>query len=161
MANGTELKTYRQKILTLLLNDKEICELILNRTISDIDDADVQNELTENNIYKYRFVPNTPDEQKTYVAFELSARANGDDYVYKKMKLMFYIFTHHDIISHSTGYLRTDLLDERIQDIFNENKDFGLGKMKCVGDDPLNVNASYYGRQLEFIVKERNGSRCN
>lgn len=160
MGNGEELKEYRQKILTALINSRDICELVLDRTIPVITE-DVQNELTNYHIFKYAFVPNVQDEQKTYVAFDLSGRKPNRASLYKNMKLNFYVFSHSRIIKHSTGYLRTDLIDEQIQSLFNEGRDFGIGKMYCTADDSLKVGSSYYGRQLSFECREQSVDRCS
>jgi hypothetical protein len=159
LPNGTELKEYRQKVLTLLLNSKTTCELVLNRIIPDIT-LEIQDELTSGYIYNYAFVPNVQEDQKTYIAFELSGRKPNKASLYTNMKLYFYIFSHCNIIKHPTGYLRTDLIDEQIQSIFNENKDIGIGKMYCTSDDYLKVSNFFYGRQLCFEVKEQSISGC-
>lgn len=158
MANGSELKEYRQKIMSAIINDKDICELVLNRTISEID-SDIQDELTDKYIFKYAFVPNTPDEQKTYITFELEGIATGAESTYKNMSLSIYMFSHYGIIKHSSGYLRTDLIGERVQYLFNNNTDFGIGKLICVSDSPL-VSNNYYGRNQRFRVKDINYSNC-
>lgn len=158
LANGTELKEYRQKILTAIISNKIICELVLNRIVPVITE-DIQNELTSNHIYKFAFVPDVQEEQKVYIAFELSGRKPNKRSLYTNMKLNFYIFSHHGIIKQSEGYLRTDLIDEQIQDLFNVNKDFGIGKMYCTEDNPIKIG-SCYGRQLTFEVAEQSVSGC-
>lgn len=160
MGNGTALKEYRQKILTAVLSEKTICELVLNRTVPVVT-SDIQIELRENHIYDYAFVPEVQESEKTYIAFELSGRKPNKQGLYTNMKLNFYIFSHHGIIRHADGWLRTDLLDEQIQDLFNENKNFGKSEMHCTEDIPLKVGLYMYGRQLTFEVAEQSGNRCS
>lgn len=159
MSNGTALKEYRQKILTEVINQKTICELVLNRTIPLIT-SEIQDELIKDHIYDYAFVPDIQELEKTYIAFELSGRKPEKRSLYTNMRLNFYIFSHHGIIRHSTGYLRTDLLDEQIQELFNNNKDFDMGKTYCTDDIPLKVGNSFYGRTLTFEVAEQSVSGC-
>jgi len=144
-----------------LINEKTVCELVLNRTVLDVDDADMQDELLNNNIFNFAFIPDTESEERTYITFELCGKAIGNTGLYKNISLYFFIFSHHNLIrDKSSGYLRTDLLDEQIQTLFNDNRDFGFGKMTCLSDDYLRVNNSHYGRQLVFKTKELNSSRC-
>lgn len=162
MANGTELKNYRTKIMTALINDPMICSLLLNRTITDTDDADMQEELLNGHIFSYSFVPSVQDEQKSYITFEISSKKAKKFETRKGMRLVFSVFSHHAIIRDKrTNYLKTDLLDERIQHLFNENKDFGIGNMYCIEDNPLRFTDSHYGRQLVFVVSEIAVSRCD
>lgn len=160
MGNGGELKEYRQKILTALINNHDICELVLNRNVTTIT-ADIQDELTNNHIFKYAFVPNVQDDEKTFIAFEINGRTSNNTNLYKNISLSFFIFSHANVIRYKTGHLRTDLIDECVQDLFNENNDFGVGLMYCTEDKYLKVSNNYYGRQLTFKVKDMNVSRCN
>lgn len=159
MANGSELKEYRQKIMSAIINDKDICELVLDRTISEID-SDIQDELTDKYIFKYAFVPDSIDEENTYITFDLSAQRMSNSPLFKNITLSFFMFSHHNIMRYSTGDLRTDLIDERIQSLFNENRDFGFGIMYCESDSPLRIGNAHYGRQLSFKVKDQSVTRC-
>lgn len=159
VANGAELKEYRQKILTSVLNQKTICELILDRTIPIIT-SDIQDELTKDHIYDYAFLPEVQELEKTYIAFELGGRKPDKRSLYINVKINFYIFSHHGVIRHSTGYLRTDLLSEEIQELFNKNINFEFGKMFCTENIPLKVGTSCYGRQLTFEVAEQSIGGC-
>ena len=154
------LKEYRSKIKKVLINNIELAELILNREIdADSFDADIQSELDEH-IFSFAFIPDFQGKANTFITFELSSKNNKGTGLYRNMALFFFIFTHHSLINPKTThgqytrYLRTDLIDEIILDLFNENLNFGCGKMKCVSDEFLKVNNDYYGRQLRFEVSD-------
>lgn len=157
MANGEELKEYRQKVLTTLLNDKDTCELVLCRGVSDIDDADIQDELREGHIYRFPYIPKTDENANTYITFEISAKKSPVNDTYKRMTLFFYIFCHQDIMDDKeSGYLRTDLLNERVQKLFNKNPNIGIGQLVCTSDEFLRVSKSYCGRMLKFVTTDLN-----
>lgn len=158
--NGEELKEYRQKVLSCLINSREICELVLDRSIPVIT-SEIQDELTDRHIFKYAFLPSLSENEQSYITFELSGRKPNKKSLYKNMKLYFFVFSHHRTIKHRTGYLRTDLIDEQIQYLFNENNDFGIGKMYCTSDDYIKIGDSYYGRQMVFECLEQGRSGCN
>lgn len=158
--NGEELKEYRQKVLSYLINSRELSELVLDKKVPVIT-AEIQDELTDNHIYKYAFLPSLSGNEQTYITFELSARKPNKKSLYKNMKLHFYVFSHHKVIKHKTGYLRTDLIDEQIQYLFNENNSIGIGKMYCTSDDYIKIGDSYYGRQMTFECLEQGRDGCN
>jgi hypothetical protein len=145
--------------MTELLNDEVLCRLVLNRDITEID-ADIQTELRKNNIFRYKKIPNVQEEKRAYVTFEMSSRKTDKNSIFKGMRLNFFVFSHEDIINTDDGYLRTDLMDERVQYLFNENTDFGIGKMVCVSDDPMSVGIEYQGRSLLFEVSDLSSNLC-
>lgn len=156
----SSLKKYRSKIKTEIIQNRALAELILNRKISEDDfDSDVRTELNDH-VFSFAYIPEFQGQPKTFLTFELSGRATGNTGLYKDMSLYFFIFTHHSLINPKSThgqyvqYLRTDLMDEEIVDMFNENLNFGCGKMRCFTDDFLRVNNDYYGRQLKFGVSD-------
>jgi hypothetical protein len=164
MANGnaTELKEYRQKIMIALVNDKLLCELLLGRTISTLT-SDIQDELKTKQIFRHMFVPEVQLEEKAYITFDLNGEANNRDGVYKNMSLDFVVFCHYKCLNdENTNYLRTDLMTERIQYLFNENisNDFGIGLLKCFSDRYTVVNNTHYGRKVSFRTAALNSRLC-
>lgn len=143
--------------MSALVNDKSTCELLLNRAITDID-SDIQDELTDGHIFKFLFVPGVLEDEKVYIAFDLKGRKIGSTNLYKNMTLYFFIFSHPNIIKTISGNLRTDLIDERVQYLFNANTDFGIGKMVCTDDDIFKGGNQYYGRTLTFETMDLNAA---
>ena len=157
--NAALLKEYRQKIMEALVNNKELCEYVLDRNIITLD-SDTQDEISNEHIYKYIFVPNVQEEEKTFITFDIDCESSNNTDLYHNVTLYFFIFSHANIIKDkATGYLITDLIDERVQDLFNENVDFGIGLMTCKSDKYLAVGNSMYGRRLIFRVKDLNKSQ--
>jgi len=163
LANGRERIEYKNRILQKLLSHKDLCQLILNDYIDDITDSDVQNEVKKH-IKRYWFVPYTQENMGTFIAFDLAAKAEGQGTVNKKTGLGFYLFTHVDLMDvnftngntpqeYKSG-IRTDLMNTYIQEIFNENFDFGLGKLKLIRENPKQINSVYYGLELYFEVPD-------
>lgn len=158
--NGRELKEYRQKIMTAMLNYKYLCELVLNDIITTMDDSDLQDRITKNYIFKFAYIPDTQEEAKTYITFDITSNSSASNDMYKNVKLTMNIICHKSLIDHPSGYLRSDMIDECLQDLFNDNYDFGVGKMTCVGDSPIRINNTHYGRQIDFVSKEFNTPKC-
>lgn len=159
LANAEEIPVYRQKIMEALINNKSVCELVLNRTITEID-SDIQDELTNGHIYKFPYVPDVQETAKTYINFDIDGENSNATNLYKDMSLYFWIFSHKSIIKHSTGDLRTDLLNIQVQRLFNDNADFGIGKMFLLRDRMFTYGDDYAGRRLIFQVKDLNKANC-
>jgi hypothetical protein len=88
----------------------------------------------------------------------MSLRSDRRRKTFKNMSLDFWVFCHKDktIMNHSTGYNRPDLIDERIQTIFNGSKYFGFNPLVCTGDIFIMIGQSYSGRKITFETSEIN-----
>ena len=161
MGNATELKEIRQKTREKILNNIDLVRLVLNdKSINDID-ADIQQQLIDNNVFDFMYVPDIPDEEKQFITFDMNLISSKDRPANKGVSLYFFIFCHKGIIRDDTGYLRTDLIDELIQDIFNGKDFFGLGDIVCTSDNLLTVGTNYYGRQVRFETTVINKNYCS
>ncbi len=164
LANGKEIIEYKNSILLKLISNKDICQLILNREITNMDDADMQNEVQEN-LYDFLYLPSVQKSEGTFVTFDISGDASGQGNIHKTTILMIYALSHHNLMripplfsgvvpqEYKRGN-RVDHLNCTIQSIFNGNYDFGIGKMKLAKDNPIQVNDVYYGRSLSFRVSD-------
>ncbi len=167
---GSELKIYRQNLIQRIINDQTICELVLRRLITDMDDDTISTEMLQH-VFRFRKVPKVAEIQTTYITMFIQGRKSSINDVYKRCKIYVYIFSHEDIIDvkisevgavgsesrKRLGYLRTDLIDERIEDLFNGYRDLGsMGVLKLVNADDLYIGDGYHGRQLEFETTDLN-----
>jgi len=164
LANSEEIIMYKNTILTKLINDKDVCQLILNRTISDMTDSDMQSEVKKY-IRKYWYMPYTAEDEGTYITFDIGGTAYGQGTINKKNMLGLYVFTHHKLmecefspigttpIEYKVG-TRVDILNAFIQKLLNGSLDFGKGVLKLMKDPPKPINNVYYGRELLFEVPE-------
>ena len=160
--NGSELKEYRSEITRILINDSEICSLLLGKTIIEPDEQD-QNDIRNKRIFSYAYIPGVQEEAKRYVTFDIKCQKKAKQETSKDVSLYFYILAHNSLMRDTrTNYLATDLLDERVQQLFNDNKDndLGLGGMFCIKDDPMRYNDTHYGRMLTFVTQEVGKNMC-
>lgn len=163
--NGEEILEYHQTILEKLSTDKELCEYILNRSITDeeFEDADFQEQIVENHIYPVLFVPYVQDSKEQYVCFDLNCIMGTGNNKNIKIDLLFIEYCHIDERKISFGLykgkLRTDLISRRILQLFNNTDLFGLGKVECKRNGIFHENANYYGRQLAFSTTEVNAPK--
>lgn len=155
---------YKDNIALRLISDKSLCELVLNEAITSIDDADIQ-ERVQDYIQDYLFVPYTKTQESTFINFEIKEDFNGESNVHKRVTLYINALTHYNLMkikpkftgTMPTEYLkgnRIDHLSILIANIFTDNYDFGVGKMKLVKNDPGKFNEIYYGRAMVFQVPD-------
>jgi hypothetical protein len=164
LANGKEYIKYKKLILKELVSNKDIFQLILNRTIYDINDSDIQTEVLKY-ITRYWFIPEFHQEEGTYITFDFGSMPEGQGNTNKMTYLGMNIFSHKNIMEVNfpapyntpTEYkegIRTDQINSIVQEIFNGTYGFGTGTMKLYDENPRQINELYYGRMLIFKVSD-------
>lgn len=150
-----ELTDYRALALKTLCSDEEIVKLVTNQ-----EDPSVPNRgLMYTQIFPYAFTPDTTKEAKTFVCFRLSVPEVMNK-TYKKINLIFYIFTHQSLMRTDDG-LRPDLIGRAIERLFNGSLDVGLGRVKLVGMNDISPITDYHGIAIEYSVAEFNRPSVN
>lgn len=155
MALLKELTEYRSKIMKLICSDQEIVDLITDKPNSAVPDR----SLMYKNIYPYAYIPDVTKTTETFVCFRIYI-PEVQNKTFKTMNIVFYIFSHQDYIRTSDG-LRTDLIANRIENLFNGTMDLGVGRMKLTGMDDISPASTFHGIALEYSVSEFNRPTIN
>jgi hypothetical protein len=155
MALLHELTDYRKVIMKLLCSDQKIVDLINDKSDSQVPDR----SLMYSRIFPYAYTPDTTKETDTYVCFRIYVPEVFNK-TFKKMNIVFYIFSHQSHIRTSDG-LRPDLIAERIENLFNGSMDLGVGRMKLEGMDDISPATNFHGIALEYTVSEFNRPTIN
>lgn len=150
MALCKELKTYRQYIMKTLCSNKDIVSLLTDKKEVELPCRD----LMYKNIFPYAYTPDPTKETNTFICFRLSI-PHVSNKTCKTVGIVFYIFTHQSLIRTEDG-LRTDLIGETIEELFNGTYDIGLGRLKLQGMDDISPNTDYHGIALEYSAEEFN-----
>ncbi len=150
MALLHELTEYRQKIMKAICSDQEIVDLIRDQADSPCPDR----TLMYSRVFPYAHTPDTTKETNTYICFRIYVPTVMNK-TFKEMRLVFYVFSHQDMIRTSDG-LRPDLIAERIDRLFNGTMDMGVGRMRLEGTDDISPSPSFHGLALEYAVSEFN-----
>lgn len=157
MAYLEEIYQYKTKILPLLFNSSEIVDAIGNKDI----DPEATDELINNNIFPFLYIPSTQTEVKTYICFDLfipKGQVKGD--LIKNVRLHFYIFSHQDH-NFNKGYSRVDYIQSQIDKILNGNSKFGIDKINLEASTLLSFGSTpYRGKELVYTIPELNQDRC-
>ena len=156
MAEGTVLKdigSCKQRILTAVVNDEDICGLLLNKKSYTEDDVD---GLMYKQIFPYLYTDETQTETLTYLCFEVDVPRLSSGTV-KDMKIIVLAYCHKNIMKYSKkGYYgtRVDILADMVERKLRDSYDFGIGKPELISVTNFFPNNKYYGRQLIYKVPE-------
>lgn len=153
---------WKQNVMEMLIKDDQLALLLHYNTPDCLSKPlltdNQKEELVNNSIYGYRFVPDVAEEQKSYISLGLSNfvpqegfRQFSDDYV--QGFIYFYILVDTAIMETETGY-RNDLILARIYDIFQEQKGIiGMGELRMEACSELwQHNNKFGGYTLGFRV---------
>jgi hypothetical protein len=145
-----EVSKHKNTIMQMLINDENIVKAIGNNESNflDITYPNQTRELLFNNIFPYPFVPDIEDEQKTYITLSLQSRSGGK--YYKVGSIIFYVFTHYNLLKTDYPEIRTDYLMHKIDSLFHESDAFGIGELQFVRQSDLLVTKSHYGVLIEY-----------
>ena len=150
MALLDEIVKYRGLIMKSLCTDDTIIKNM---------DADKGTSLPYKKVFPYLFKPLTTTDSDTFITFQL--QSNIIDKTIKELELTFYVFADERLLRTKDG-LRTDILAQRIDRIFNGYDVIGLGKMDLVSIDNLDMsNSTYHGLKLTYSVVDLNRPTMN
>lgn len=150
-----EIIEYRRKICDAIIDSSKLIQL-LGKEDSD----DPESDMLFHCVYPHEFVPETIDETKRYINFEISATIDPRNNVYKDLVVYFFILSHKDVIrysEHGTDYLWYDKVVCELDNIFSEHDVLGIGgTLQLVSNTPYSPQYKFKGRLLKFIVKDFN-----
>lgn len=149
--NGTTSQLKR-KIMLKLAQDPTIFELIDNK---DIDKEDCE-DLIYTNIFPYVRVNYTVQEVGSYICVKLNYPEVNNNEIFKNAELYFYVICNNGCLKTKSGYSRTDLIAERILELFDWNSELGFRlELASEREDPIDDN--FYYKRLTFKSFSPNG----
>lgn len=156
MSNTSILKdmgSYKNTLLSALINSDDICELLFNKKPYDEDDVE---NLIYTQIFPYLYIDETQTEVMTYLCFEVDMPRIPTGTV-KDMKLIIWAYCHKDTMKYSKkGYSGTkvDILADMVESQLRESDKFGIGKLQLLSCTYFSPNSKYYGKQLVYNMPD-------
>lgn len=139
-----KLRDYKNKIMEAIISDPELVMAIANNNPMFLE-APVKDPaaLLYKQIFPYKWTaPETPERKEVYITMSFAVdRLEGG--IFNNITFTIYVMVHKDImrIDDGTDYmLRSDYIMEKLEDIFHESRDFGVGKLQLVDTVELFVN---------------------
>lgn len=162
-----ELIDYPVKVAQKIGNSKEVIALLLNKSIKEINDNDIDDAF-ENYIYDYDYVDDTISESAAFVWIEAEIPSVSNRQI-KNMRLYVTVACHKRFMDMNTGIIsglagnRRDNLIRYIDKELNDSDIFGIGKLSLRSVKTMtSSNTSFSVRELcyeipDFNIKEIKG----
>lgn len=146
-----EFFDYKNELMkTLCCNDKVV------HLMTDSEKALVPNyDLAYKQIYPYEYVPETVDDGKTFICFDVDI-AGVEDKTFYLPVVYVWIFTHKSKMRLTEGGIRTDQLAVEINKELNGSRYFGLGELDLYSVGRFSPITDYQGRVLTYSAKDFN-----
>lgn len=158
MANSFEIIKYKQQIGSMLINCPEIVELINKDEIEEPED------LIGKNIFNFIRYPNAPEEEITFIAFEVDVPEVYSDrnYLFKQLTITFYIVSHERLMPTDdvSGGVRNDLIAAYIDKLFNGYEGIGKKELRLISNTAQAISVKHRCRIMKFVADDLNNSRC-
>lgn len=150
MARLNELSEYKFTIISRLLENEELCKAIYYNDTDFLDKAcinDPTEKLVYNHIFPYRFIPDVNESKKTFVtmSFQKFHLVNNS---FKKGLIYLYVVTHRDLFKTDYGVTRIDYILNKIDELFNQKRGIGMGKLEFYEMNEFLANEKYQGNYI-------------
>lgn len=153
-----ELSNDKDIILNKILGNQELCKAINYNELNFLDQPNISptSILVYDRIFPHFFIPSNSDNSiKTYVtmSFRNYRPING---FFKAGYIYIHVFTHKTLYRTAYGYLRTDFLLQKIDNLLNDLTDLSIGKLSFEKMDEYIVNEVYSGNYIVYKTYDFN-----
>ena len=155
MSRFKELSEYKNNILIKLISNENLIKALTNNTPDFLDQPLISDTASTiySEIWPYRYVPDISDSAKTYLTMAFTGyRKLGNQY--KSGNIFFYVFCHKSLVRTNYGFLRYDYIAGLVDEMFSEERGFGLGKLEFSSMDDIMINDDYMGISLGYKIVE-------
>ena len=159
MGKTSPITRYKSKLMSSIINSPELIALVNDSYIEDGEIIDA-NGLVYKQIFPFYYIPDTQTETLSYVIMKVNGLGISGK-IYNKAEVYICVMSHQDIMKvEDASSTRIDLMGEIIEDLFNGRDDFGFGEMELKSNAEININTTYRGRELRFVVEDFNSDAC-
>lgn len=161
---GTEIGEYKSKVFHELVYTKE--DNLSEEIVKAIDPEyfNYEDEMLYEYIFPYLRVPEIETETKSYVLLSVNVpNVSTVNYFFKEIVITIMVVVHQDLMKMKAGTNRTraDYIGERINKIFNRNKNISDNEpLEYVSDVEGVLLNKYHTRTIKFRTKEVNNMEC-
>ena len=157
MGKVSPIVRYKKKLMSAIITSPELVELVNDDYVEDGECVD-SDYLIYKQFFPYYYIPETQTETKSYVIMKVNGLGIRGK-LYNKVEVYICVMSHQDIMEVKGG-TRIDLMGEIVEELFNGRDDFGFGEMELKSDVEVNINTTYRGRELRFVVEDFNSDAC-
>lgn len=103
--------------------------------------------------FPHEYIPDTITTTERFINFDIRARSNPQNKVYKNLTIYFFVVCHQNIVRYkekSREYLWYDKVTCELDEIFSNQDIFGVGCMELIDNAPYCPQSKFKGRLLTF-----------
>lgn len=142
---------YKNKLMEDLLTNEAIVKLVN-------EDYTLENsvDLAYTQIFPFEYIPETAQEGKTYICFDVDIQRIEYKTFYEPM-IYIWVFSHKSRLRlPDGGGVRTDAICSEICDAINGSRMYGLGELDLYSVRRFAPMTDYQGKCLSFSAREYN-----
>ena len=141
---------YKNKLMEDILTNEAIVKLV-NENV-EMENAE---SLAYTQVFPYEFVPETTQEGKTYICFDVDVYEANSKLIYTPV-LYIWPFAHKSKLRLPEGGVRVDAICNEIAKAINGSRFYGLGELELYSCKRFAPQTDYQGKVLVFHAKEIN-----
>lgn len=154
MSEKTDFTAYKESILFKIIESDDIVQALANNKPNFLDERiDIDpTSLIYTYIFPYRKSIKTLTEPQSLITMRFAnfkpignKFRNGDIY--------FYIICHNSLVATDYG-LRYDFIFDKLDKLFTNSRDIGIGKLKLYDVSDLDIDENYMGSVCAFHVTD-------
>lgn len=122
-----------------------------------------RHELLYKNIFPYLRIPDTQKEASSYITMSVDMpKVSTKNYFFKDMMITINVIVNERIMEMPKSFsaTRVDYLAALINQVFNQNKNYGNVPLEYVSDVESILLNTFFMRTLRFRCNELNTVRC-
>lgn len=141
----------RSVVLNKLLSSQEICKALLYNEPDFLENPDIADPsaLLNERIFPFNYSPDLEGINYSFLNFALRDYRPASRQ-FKTGLLRFKVMIHKDFVHTDYEMLRHDFIVARIDDLFYETRELGIGKMEFYKMYECCTNESYVGFNLHY-----------
>lgn len=143
-----EFYDYKNRFMEDMLTNQKIVAL-LNPSVSVENAA----RLAYTQVFPFEFVPETVEDAKTYICFDVDIQKAANKTFYYPT-LLVWVFTHKSLLRLPEGGVRTDKLCAEIAKAVDGSRYYGLGELELNMVKRFAPMTDYHGKVLTFNAKD-------
>lgn len=123
------------------------------------DEENPEDIIPYNYSFPHEYIPETINETKRFINFEIKARIDPRNNVFKDVTIYFFVMCHQDVVRYEENgreYLWYDKVTCELDNLFSEQNKLGIGEMILTDNVPYCPQQIFKGRLLTFTVKDFN-----
>lgn len=149
--NLAEFFDYKNLLMKELCSNEDVVRMVTNNEYATVPNHD----LPYTQIFPYEFIPETVDEARTFICFDVDMIKVPNKTFYMPV-LYIWIFTHKSLMRRDGEGLLLDNLSFVIDKMLNGSRYYGLGELALDSVTRFKPVLDYQGRVLAYTTVDWN-----